>query len=245
MTDPVDDALAALSRMTPVDLAPKLQRGIPLWPSHPQLVIDPTKRHDRDGYFCQTISMAEHTGAHVDAPAHIHADRMRETVDVIAPDRLIARAVIYDFSDRALGPGQTLSAADIRAKEKATGIAAGEGTIALVNFGWLARHWATDARAHYYAENSPGMTEDAAELFRDRGVRAVGADTIACETPIVDGVPGDAPGHRTHWLPNGILILECLANLHAIGRTCLFVAAPLPIVGGSGSPLRPLAYVAT
>lgn len=54
----------------------------------------------------------------------------------------------------------------------------------------------------------------------------------------MDGVSTDVlPGHMKHWLPNGILILECVANLELVSRRCLFVAAPLPIEHGSGSPL--------
>jgi len=56
------------------------------------------------------------------------------------------------------------------------------------------------------------------------------------------GVLGDAPGHERHWLPNGILILECVARLELLPRSCFLFAAPLPIANGSGSPLRPVAF---
>ena len=118
----------------------------------------------------------------------------------------------------------------------------GGGEIALVNFGWLKRHWFVDERAHYFAKNQPGMDESVAKLFRQRGVRAVGADTIACEIPIVDGVLGPDPGHGRHWLPNGILILECVARMEQLPRSCFLFAAPLRIANGSGSPLRPVAF---
>jgi kynurenine formamidase len=85
------------------------------------------------------------------------------------------------------------------------------------------------------------MTEAAVELLASRKPKAVGADTIACETPIVDGVPGGNPGHMKHWLPNGILILECVANLERLPNRVFFAALPLPIANGSGSPLRPIA----
>ena len=85
------------------------------------------------------------------------------------------------------------------------------------------------------------MTEAAVELFASRKLRAVGADTIACEISIVDGKAGASPGHRKHWLPNGILILECVANLEKVAKRIFFAALPLPIANGSGSPLRPVA----
>ncbi len=42
-----------------------------------------TCRQYQDGYYCQAIMMAEHTGAHVDAPAHMLPDRMDRTTMLI------------------------------------------------------------------------------------------------------------------------------------------------------------------
>lgn len=240
--EPKAEALARLvGSMRSVDLAPKLQRGMPKFPTHPHLVIDPTVVHERDGYYCQSLALAEHTGCHCDAPAHIHSNRMHETIDTFPVDCLISLARVYDFSDRDLRPGQTLTERDILDYEREHGSPVGKNEIALVNFGWLSRHWHVDERAHFYAKNQPGMDEGVAVLFRDRGVRAVGADTIACEIPIVDGKLGDDPGHGRHWLPNRILILECVARMELLPRSCFVMATPLPIDKGSGSPLRPVA----
>ena len=241
----IDDvsALAGLiGRMRSVDLAPKLERGMPKFPTHPHLVIDPTVTHAHDGYYCQTLHLAEHTGCHCDAPAHILKDRMSETIETFPADRLITTARVYDFSDRDWKPGEVLTRADILAYEEKHGAPVGGDEIALVNFGWLKRFWFVDERAHFYARNQPGMDESVAELFRDRGVRAVGADTIACEIATVNGVLQDDPGHSRYWLPNGILILECVARLEQLPRSCFLFAAPLPIENGSGSPLRPVAF---
>lgn len=240
--DKVAQLAELMATMRCVDLAPRLERGMPRFPSHPHTVIDPTVTHAHDGYYCQSISMAEHTGAHVDAPAHIHADRMEETIEKIDPARLVGPAVLYDFSARDWQPGETLTAEDFLRYEGERGVAVGAGDMALVNFGWLRRYWQCDHRAHFYARNQPGMDAGAAELLADRGVRAVGADTLACETPIVNGVEGDAPGHKRFWLPRGILIVEALARLELLPLRSFLFMAPLPIANGSGSPLRPLAF---
>jgi kynurenine formamidase len=231
-----------LRSMRAVDLAPTLARGIPRWPTHPHLIIDPTVVHEHDGYYCQNISMAEHIGCHVDAPAHTVANMMEATVETLPVDCLVAEAIVYDFSDRDWKPGDILTPSDIEAYERRHGIAVGHDEIALVNFGWLKQHWRRDAQAQWFARNAPGMNEELVLLFKERRVRAVGADTIACEAALKDGAYDSMPGHEKHWLPNGILILECVANLELVSRCCLFVAAPLPIEHGSGSPLRPIAY---
>jgi len=240
------DNVAALGdlikRMRSVDLAPKLERGMPKFPTHPHMVIDPTVTHAHDGYYCQTLSLAEHTGCHCDAPAHIHADRMDQTIETFPADRLVTTARIYDFGEREWVPGELLTRQDVLDCEARHGSPVGPDEIALVNFGWLKRFWHTDERAHFYARNQPGMDEGVAALFRERRVRAIGADTIACEIATIDGKLGDDPGHGRHWLPNGILILECVARLEQLPRNCFLFAAPLPIENGSGSPLRPVAF---
>ncbi|TLV10708.1 cyclase family protein [Klebsiella indica] len=238
----VDDALLKLRSMRAVDLAPRLERGIPRWPTHPHFFVDPTIGYEHDGYYCQSLVMPEHIGCHVDAPAHVSSQRKDDTIDTLPVDALVASATVYDFSDREWKPGDLLTADDIEAWEKRHGCAVRPGDIALVNFGWLRDYWRRDSRAQWYATNSPGMNEDVAILFKERGVIAVGADTIACEGALVEGKIVDMPGHQRHWLPNGILILESVANMEQLSKQCLFVASALPIARGSGSPLRPIAY---
>lgn len=225
-----------------IDCSPRLERGIPRWPTHPHLVIDPTVVHDHDGYYCQTISMAEHTGSHVDTPSHSHADRMEETVDRMPLRQLMGRAVAYHLGSLGLNPGDMVTKEQIVEYEKHQGIAAGEGDIALLDFDWM-RFWTTSQEAQWYARNQPGLDEEAVHLFADRGVKAVGADTIAAEMVLKDGVEIAAFGHRKYWLPNGIYIMEELANLPRIPKECLFIALPLKIAEGSGSPIRAVAFL--
>lgn len=75
-----------------------------------------------------------------------------------------------------------------------------------------------------------------------RGVRAIGCDTVACDMAVIDGAGGATAGHTTRRLPNGILVVEMLANPDEPSSRSLFVAAPLKIKEESGSPIRPLAF---
>jgi kynurenine formamidase len=230
-----------LGAMELVELAPRLERGIPRWPTHPHFILDPTMTHAHDGYYCQSLAMPEHLGCHCDAPAHALADRMDATIDRISARHLMAPAVVYDFSSLNLQAGDLIDAPQIEQMERQSGISVGADEIALVNYGWLKRHWRTDDEAQWYATNSPGMTEAAVRLFASRRPRAVGADSIACEVSLVNGMAGPNSGHMRHWLPQGILILECVANLEKLPKRVYFAALPLPIANGSGSPLRPVA----
>ena len=231
-----------LRGMRVVDLSPTLERGIPNWPMHPPLVIDKARLKDRDGYYCQLLMISEHTGTHVDAPVHFHPEMVDKSIDKFPADNLIAPAVLYDFADKNLQPGELVTLDMVKAYESEKGVEVGRGEIALINFGWMQRFWRTDNQSTWFVKNAPGIREDAIIHFKERGIRAIGCDTVACDMPVVDGQGGETTGHTTHWLPNGILIIEMLTNLDKLSLRSLFVATPLKIKEGSGSPIRPLAF---
>ena len=78
------------------------------------------------------------------------------------------------------------------------------------------------------------------------GVRATGSDTIAFEALAPGSGHARLPVHGLLLVEHGIHIIETL-QLEDLARDevaeHLFVAAPLKLVGGTGSPLRPLALV--
>jgi kynurenine formamidase len=77
-------------------------------------------------------------------------------------------------------------------------------------------------------------------------VRAAGSDTIAFERIPAGAGHAVLPVHRVLLVEHGIHIIETLAleELAASGaREFLFVLSPLKVVGGTGSPVRPLAVV--
>ena len=78
-------------------------------------------------------------------------------------------------------------------------------------------------------------------------MHAVGADTIAFERLAPGGGHALLPAHRVLLVEHGIYIIEALdlEELAAAGvHEFIFVLSPLPIVGATGSPVRPLAVVA-
>ncbi|MCK1328963.1 cyclase family protein [Bradyrhizobium sp. CW9] len=64
---------------------------------------------------------AEHIGCHVDAPNHTVPDQMHASIETVALERLVAEAVVYDFSDREWKPGEDLTPSDIEPYERANG----------------------------------------------------------------------------------------------------------------------------
>ncbi|MBD2870607.1 cyclase family protein [Paenibacillus arenilitoris] len=236
------DALHDLVRSSrTVDLSVLLETGIPRWPSHPPLMIGPAATHEHDGYANQLLGISEHTGTHMDAPYHIHGDMPGRTIEHVAPDAVIGRCVVIDLTFREWQPGERATLEQIEAVLARTNTAIREGDIVLIHFGWM-RYWTTSREWSRYADNQPGMTEDAADFFISRKVRAVGTDTAAVGTPVKDGMSEVCYFHKK-VLRNEIYLIECLRQLDQLPPVCFFIALPLKIAGGSGSPIRAIALV--
>ena len=112
--------------------------------------------------------------------------------------------------------------------------------------GW-GRHF--DDRVGYLGQASgvPGPGEAGAQWLAALAPRAVGSDTIAFERLAPGAGHALLPAHRVLLVEAGIHIIEML-DLERLAarqvREFLFVLSPLPLVGATGSPVRPLAVVA-
>jgi kynurenine formamidase len=163
---------------------------------------------------------------------------------------MVTRGVLLDVA-AALGTdtlpgGYGVTAADLEKGAELGGAEPRRGDVAVVRTGW-ARHF--DDPVAYLGKESgvPGITEDAGAWLAERGVRAVGCDTTACERIPPGAGHSVLPVHRLLLVDHGIYIMEHLAleDLSAAGvHEFLFIVAPLRIVGGTGSPIRPIAVVA-
>lgn len=241
------DVAAMMADCEVIDLAPLLVPNMVKWPTHPDLaIIDDARSHDEHGYFLQTLIIPEHVGCHVDAPAHAHKPLMHKTIDRFPADCTMGPAKKVDVSDLNLQPGDLLTLAQYEAAAKKAGIVIGKGDIALVQFGWDRNLPGGSAgRDHdWWGRNNPGMDEDLCRFFSERGVKAVGTDTVSADLGQKDNVMVSDFGHRLYFLPKDILIIEGLLNLGRAPAEFYFIALPLKIRNGSGSPLRPVGIVA-
>jgi len=113
------------------------------------------------------------------------------------------------------------------------------GDVVLVRSGW-ARFWKDPSKYVAHEKGAPGVTLEGAEWLARYRMAFTGSDTTAYEkTPAPD-----LPVHVFLLTQMGIQILEML-NLEELARDkvyeFLFVALPLKIVGGTASPVRPIA----
>lgn len=265
------DALAAAvaAGIDIVDLGRQLRQGMPQSPNHPPFTLTHPRRHgdmvrpDGSSAANDLITMGTHVGTHIDALAHVSFDgrlhggvtvadaapggRFEEHgVHTIAP--MICRGVLLDIpavlGTAACAQGYEITPADLERAEVLGGATVGHGDVVLVRSGWGARF--ADGAAAYLGHETgvPGVGEAGARWLVDRGVHAVGADTVAFERLPAGAGHSVLPAHRLLLVDAGVYIIEAmdLENLAASGWfTFTFVLVPMNIHGATGSPVRPLA----
>ncbi len=230
------DLARAIRAARVFDVSPLLNGATPVFPGHPEPEIHAVRTHAEDGYFVQLLSLGEHTGSHVDAPAHALAARPDATIDTYPARRFVAPYALFDLTALGLGPGELASAGDLQAASARDGLALLPGDAALLCFGWDVHR----GRGSWWAANTPGLDESACAWLLEQRVGIVGSDTPTADTAVVDGAIVADHGHRRYFLPNDVLLVEGLVGLADAPRAGVVVAAPLKVANGSGAPARVL-----
>ena len=250
------------------ELGHPLEPTMPVSPNHPGFRMALLRRHgdmvraDGGSASNEMIVMGGHTGTHLDALAHVsQAGRMYGGVDAaqaqvggrfstlgvdtVAP--LFCRGVLLDVAGKrgvtSLPPGEAITADELREVATAEGVELPRGGAVLVRSGWAA-HW-TDPPTYLGRESGvPGPDTSAAEWIAAAGPRVTGHDSMAYEHLAPGAGHALLPVHRILLVENGIHIIENLdMERLAADRVheFLFVCLPLQFVGGTGSPVRPIA----
>ncbi|MFK4099717.1 cyclase family protein [Streptomyces sp. NPDC019531] len=165
---------------------------------------------------------------------------------------IVSRGVLLDVA-RALGKGRldgthAVTPEDLEAAEELAGTRVRAGDIVLVRTGQIQVYLAGDREA--YAYPSPGLSVRTPEWFHARDVAAVANDTLTFEI--------FPPEIEDLWLPVHALDLVEMGmlqgqnwNLEELSTACgeagrytfLLSAMPEPFVGGTGTPVAPVAVL--
>jgi len=233
-----------------IDLTHDFSTNTLYWPTAQKFTLETEfHAHTDKGYFyaANRYSASEHGGTHIDAP--IHFAEQGKTLDQLPVEQLTGPAIVLDVSAKANNdPDYQITVADLKAWETAHGRIP-NGAIVLFNTGF-ARHWpdakkylGTDERgANAVAKlHFPGLHPDAARwLVAERTIKAVGLDTASIDY----GQSTLFESHRV-LLGKNIPAFENVAALDQLPATGAYVVAlPMKIKGGSGGPLRIVAWVA-
>lgn len=234
----VIDLTAPLSAQTPILTLPE-QFG-QTWP----FGLTEISHYDERGpaWYWNNITTGEHTGTHFDAPIHWVTGQHADDVSQVPPRRLVASAAVLDFSAQAAeDPDFLLEIEHIKAWESAHGPLPTGGWL-LYRTGWDAR--SSDAEAFINGGRSPGISIDCAKwIAHEAPVLGVGVETVGTDAGAAHSFDPPFPCHTFLLGSNkyGLTQLQNLGQLPPAGAVIL--AAPLPIVNGSGSPCRVLALV--
>jgi kynurenine formamidase len=242
------------------DLSQPYFPGMPHFPTHPPFLYSLTKRHGDILYgsgatsAADAIALGTHVGTHIDALSHFSCNgvcfggrAVEQTyehgmaelgIDSVGP--IVRRGVLLDIAglegvealpvDFEITPDHLSRASNVEIRE---------GDVVLVRTGWA--QFFSDAKRYINNVVAPGLGIEAAKWLSSQKIFAAGSDTVAFEkTP-----SPDMPVHVHLLVESGIHIIEVL-NLEELARDrvneFLFIAAPMNIRGGTGAPIRPLAF---
>lgn len=232
-----------------IDLTHAFAEETIYWPTEPPFALERvTYGMTPRGFFYASnrFAAAEHGGTHLDAP--IHFAEGRNHTDEIPLERFVGSAIVVDVSDSAeANPDYLVSEADFERWEATHGPIA-SGAIVLLRTGWGGR-WPD--RASYLGTREvgpdavpllhfPGLAPEAAHwLIAERSVDAVGIDT-----PSIDR--GQSTSFESHVILLGanVPVFENVGQLALLPEVGSYVVAlPMKIAGGSGGPLRIVAFL--
>ncbi len=157
---------------------------------------------------------------------------------------LAGRGVLLDIARWKgvdhLGVGEAITAADLDACAAAQGVQVQPGDLLLIRTGWIRVFGADRA---LFDRGEPGIDASTLAWLKEHDVVAVGADNHAVEV-IEQMPPVHLPVHKAAIRDLGLYLVEYL-NLEALAADrvaeCLLIVAPLPLTGGIGSPVNPIA----
>ena len=231
-----------LGRARVIDLSYPLTADFPLFPVYDPVRVAEKFTRDKHGFFVKSWAFDEHSGTHVDAPAHFGDPAA--TVEKIPPEELILQVAVIDIRDRVEHDyDATATPDDALAWEQRHGPLPDRCALFALT-GWGSR--VHDPAAYLNADaggtmHAPGFGEELTEFLKHErpGVRAIGLDTASLDI----AASRDFPAHVS-WLPSGRYGIENLANLDQLPPTgaVAIIGAPA-LAGGSGGPTRVLAVL--
>jgi kynurenine formamidase len=224
-----------------IDLSQEIYTGMPVYPGHIKTVIwihashEEMRRQLGTGFSYETrgILLCDHGPTHIDSVSHLSTDPEAPSVDRIPLEYCITSAISLNVSDV---PRKTqFGRAKIEAELKKWNLDIRKGDTVLFYTG----HYDQFYGKPEYMTDYPGLDREATEFIIDQGCINFGVDSPSPDMWYDKTYPCHSVcGERkvTH--------IENLCNLDKVlGKRFTFVALPLKIREGTGSPLRAIAIV--
>lgn len=211
-----------------IDLSQPIFHVAPNCPAHPLVRSEVTSSHETASWCWETLTLASHTGSHLDAPLHKIAGG--KSIDQIPLERFVGTAWIAD-----LRPMESQEWITIERLSKALPADLPPDSIVLMATGW----GEIRERTNKWLYQSPRLAPETAEWLVERQIRGLGVDHW--------GIGGwdrenDATVHTT-LLSREIWIVEELhfpEEVFSLSMPQTFMALPIHLKGHSGAWCRPV-----
>ncbi len=227
-----------------IDLSQEIHEGMPVFPGHPEVRIRPTETHEELEGITDTsevspvvnaLALSEHVGTHVDAFSHFSRARREDSIATMPLEMFYTEAICADLSH--MPPRSLIEVGHVVEALGRDGLSVLPGDTVLLHTDHYRLTFGTPA----YLRDWPGISAGVARWFGEREIAAFGVESLG------PGIPGisNSEVHRICG-EMGYTHYENLVNLHLLvgqGRF-RFVAFPLKIRGGTGSPVRAVAVLA-
>ncbi|BFM07049.1 cyclase family protein [Halioxenophilus aromaticivorans] len=211
------------------------------------------------GYADDVVILPTHGTTHIDALAHVWSDgkmwngyscnqvtsRGASKCSIESMGPIVTRGIFLDFAGPD-GPCEfedvAISVEQLQLAYERTELQAESGDALIVRTGWLQRWRNGQAKETLWA----GLDPDCADWINEKGFALVAADNIAVEFGPSPLACNAAPMHVALMRNFGVVFMELL-DLEALAISArhdfLLMVSPLPIVGGVGSPVNPIAVL--
>ena len=199
-----------------LDVSLPLDARLPIWPSNPSFDLTPVKQIAAGASSnVSRLTLGTHTGTHIDAPRHMIDGA--PTLDQVSLDALI-------------GPGRVVAVDAERAIEaRHVDGHALQGSTRILFKTRNSTFWGTPQ----FRSDFVFLTEEAARMLVDAGVRLVGIDYLSVEEYRKPG----APAHKA-LLSSGVVIVEGLDLSSAEPGPYEVICLPIHVMGADGAPAR-------
>ena len=211
-----------------IDLSQPLYDGAPNCPAHPPVKSEILADHPETGWRVELLTLASHSGSHVDAPYHKLASG--PNLDQIPLERWTGPAFIADLRDSK--PDRPIDAPLLAERLRGHTLT---DRIVLLATGWGRKRARTDEWLHH----PPYVSPDGAKWLVAQKVRGVGIDHFS-----IAGSRDDVnPVTHTVLLGANIWIVEELFfpdEVFRLPQPIEFMSLPINLRGHTGAFCRPV-----
>ena len=223
-----------------IDLSQEIYSGMPVFNGLPEVRMSIHATHEQWDEIpdpttitpsVYKLELGEHTGTHVDALNHMGRQFVGQSIDTMPLSMFYTQGICLDFSHKNLK--ELIEPVEIEVACKKAKLEIEKGDTVLLYTDHYRKHFGTENWS-----NGPGISIATARWLGEKGISAFGVETMSPGVPKVSN-------KEVHQICGelGFTHYENMVNLNKlVGRGRFrFIALPLKIRGGTGSPVRAVA----